>query len=302
MHSILAISALDIANANPSQSTIYCSQAITHGDRAFALAQPDIANPSAENADVLFAFILTTAFYAFGAPEASTPHQSPTQEQHQHNPLQGVVQCINILRSLRNVMPFIRGWVEGGPLAPLLNMQSSSRSSPQRHREHNTEEHWSNLLLFASTTSTAGPKELEDIEICSAAASSLRASYSKLDGASEGEFNAPPIWHWAVRLPGDFVDRLAQLDAVPLVLVAHWCALLPQPRQYWWTREWVDRTMGDIRVVLPEKYRSWLDWPTEKIKSLRGTQKDLALDRILATEEELKSGRRSGVDEDAMVQ
>ena len=292
LHSILAISALDIANADPSRSATYYSQASAHHDRALTMAQPDIAKPSVDNVDVLLAFMLTTVFYAFGAAVRSIPQQSSIKDK----PHQGVVQCINLLRSIRTITAFTNGWVQPGPLSPLLNM------SPHRFRQHDTDEHWAKLLLFASTTFTVGPKEMEDLEICSAAASLLRASLSKVDSRSDGDCNALPMWHWAARLPEEFIDRLEQSDAVPLILVAHWCALLPQTEQYWWTREWVDSTMRNIKAVLPEKYLPWLDWPSEEIRGLRGAQQDAVLVRSLGRDEEARSHGKNGADEDSTMQ
>ena len=282
MHSILAVAALHIAYTNPSQRATYYAHASAHEDRALSLAQADIAHPSAENADALFAFVLTTVYYAFAAPETSAAPGSPMTEEDRPKPLYGAVQCINLLRGIRSIMPSVKDWVEAGPLAPLLDMQPSSVSSPRRFPDQSTEEHWSKLLLFASTTSTAGPKELEDIEIYSAAASLLRASSLRVDNLSEDELNAPPMWNWAVRLPQEFVERLAQLDVVPLVLVAHWCVLLPQIRHYWWIQGWVDRTMREIGTVLPEEYRPWLDWPLERIKFIR--EREAEFERLAGEE------------------
>ena len=126
-------------------------------------------------------------------------------------------------------MPSVREFVEAGPLAPLLNMHPSSVPSPRQFPDARTEAHWSRLLLFASTTSTAGPKELEDIEIYAAAASLLRASSLKVESIAEGDVNTPPMWNWAVRLPAEFVEKLAQLDTVPLVLVSFTLPLLSSP-------------------------------------------------------------------------
>ena len=270
MHSILAVSALHKAYTNPAQRDVYYAHANAHEDRALALAQTDIARPSAQNADALFAFALTTVYYAFAAPETSVAPGSPVPLEERPRPLEGAVQCINLLRGIRGILPSVKEWIEAGPLAPLLNMQPNPLSSSRQFADQGTEEHWSKLLLFASTTSTAGPKEFEDIEVYSAAASLLRASSLRVDNISEGDLNAPPMWHWAVRLPPEFVDRLAQLDIVPLVLVAHWCVLLPQVRHYWWVQSWVDRTMREIERVLPLEYKDWLAWPLERISLIRG--------------------------------
>ena len=269
MHSILAVSALHLAYQNPEQAANYHALASAHNTRALSLAQAEMLNPTAENADALFAFALTTVYYAFAASAPDSPPTSANDPgSDNHRPLGGAIQCINLLRGIRSVLPSVKEFVENGPLASLLNMHPVA-PLPRQFSAPDTEEYWSRLLVFASTTAKPGSDDLEDLEIFAAAASSLRASSLKLESLAEGDLNTPPMWYWAVRLSSTFVERLGELDPVPLVLVAHWCVLLPQIRHYWWIQGWVDRTMREIHAVLPEEFHGWLDWPEDRIRGIR---------------------------------
>lgn len=272
MHSILAVSALHLAHLNPAQKRTHYASASAHEDRALSLAQAEMANPTAENADALFAFVLTTVYYAFAAPAPDSPPTSRSgnfEEPENHRALSSAIQCINLLRGIRSILPSVKDFVEAGPLSPLLNMELSSIPSARQFSVPETEAHWSRLLYFASTTAKPGPNEVEDLEIYAAAASSLRASSLKVEALAEVEMNTPPMWHWAVRLSPTFVERLADLEIVPLVLIAHWCVLLPQVRHHWWIEGWVDRTMREIKEVLPDEHRAWLEWPERVLLARR---------------------------------
>lgn len=261
MQSILAVSALHIAHLDPSSRNDYWRRATAHADRAWQLAQAEMENPSPENADALFSFSMLSVYYAFAAPSQSQPQEG-------QRPLQGALQCINLLRNNGSIIPSVRHWVEKGLLAPLLETSAGNIQSSPQFPDHSVNAHFSDLLVFCSTTSSSGPTGLEDMENFAAAASSLRSSFLKVESMAGGESNTPLSWQWAVRLPPAFVDRLADLDAVPLVLLTHWCVLLVQIRPYWWIQGWVKQQISEIMQVMPDQYRHWLNWPLGSIKHL----------------------------------
>lgn len=269
MQSILAVSALHLAYLHHAQRSSYFQRASLHEDRALQLAQPEMASPNKNNADALFAFTMPTVYYGFAA---TLPSHTPSQDA----PLQAAVQCINLLRGIGGIDPVVRALVQKGPLAPLLHISdvvTSQRSKPT-FSDPTTESHFSRLLVFCSTTSsTSGTNEFQDVEMFSAAASSLRVSFLKAESTPLGDPNTPPIWTWSVRLPAAFTERLAEGGVVPLVLVAHWCVLLAKIRHYWWIQEWVDRTMEEITRVFPRgEYEGWLKWPVDNIRNIRAAE------------------------------
>lgn len=266
MQSILANSALHIAHLNSPCRKEYWQRATAHEDRALQLGQAEMANPNSENADALFAFCLTTVYYAFAAP-------SQSQMQEGQRPLQAAIQCLTLLRGVGSVMPSVRHWVEKGPLAGLLEMNAKNIQTSPKFSDPSVNAHFTELLVFCSTTSSSGPTEMEDMENFAAAASSLRGSFLKVQSMADGELITPVIWQWAVRLPQAFVNRLGDLDVVPLVLLTHWCVLLVQVRHYWWIQGWVQQQMSEIMQIMPDQYRYWLDWPLDRIRRLEESGK-----------------------------
>lgn len=215
MHSLLAVSALHIAHLRSEQRNVYWERAAVHQDRALQLQQVAMAHPNRGNADALFAFSLLIINFAFASPKASNSPQVDA-------PLHVAVQCINMLRGTRYIVPSIREWVEEGPLAPLLLLQPSLMKSDPNFEDRDTDEYFNRLVIFCSTSRDMNNMhEVEDIENYAAAASSLRASFLKIESVVEGDLITPPIWQWAVRLPPTFVQRLGERCSVPLVLVAH---------------------------------------------------------------------------------
>ena len=175
-----------------------------------------------------------------------------------------------MLRGVRAIAPAVKHFVEEGPLAPLLNLHPGNIKSNPTFREADTEAHFSRLLVFASTNADLNDDhEMNDTESYAAAASSLRASFLKVETIPRGQPTTPPIWHWAVRLPASFITRLRERHAVPLILVAHWCVLLAQAPHYWFIQGWVDQTMHDVTGSLLPEHREWLAWPIDRIQEIQ---------------------------------
>ena len=266
MHAILAVSALHIAHLR-EQRNAYWKRAAIHQNRALQLQQVAMAKPTRENADGLFAFLLLIVYLSSASPSSVDGSMIDT-------PLYSAIQCIHMLRGVRSILPAIRHWVEEGPLAHLLRFYPGNIKSNPTFRDPSMEDHFSKLLIFCSTAPNLNKNtEMEDVENFAAAASSLRTSFLKVESVPDGDSNMALIWHWAVRLPAAFVDRLGQQHPVPLVLLAHWCVLLAQARNYWWVEEWVDQTMREVRDCLPHDSIQWLVWPTEKIQEIGQTHR-----------------------------
>ena len=260
MHSILAVAALHIAHLRPHRRTPYWEQAAIHQDRAVELQQDAMANANPDNADALFAFSLLAIYFAFASPKASGRQES-------EEPLASAVQCISVIRGIRNMVPYIQQWVEAGPLSHLLSLHTVHAQSSYSFNDINTDRYFEKFLLLCSTSSDLNkPHEFEDIEQYAAAASTLRASFLTARSVEDGAQRTPHFWHWASRLPPEFVQRLGKLHPISLVLVAHWCVILAQVRQYWWIEGWVGHTMRQIRDHLPMEYHKWLEWPTNNIR------------------------------------
>ena len=234
-----------------------------HQDRALELQQEVMTNAGRENADALFSFSLLVVYFAFASLKASGSQES-------EEPLAGAIQCIGIIRGIRYVVPPIQQWVEEGPLAQMLSFHPGNMKSNHSFNDPETDRYFQRFLVLCSTSSDMNKtNEFEDIEQYAAAASTLRASFLKAESLADDVLIPPPIWHWACRLPPEFLQRLGKLHPIPLLLVAHWCVILAQIRQYWWIQGWVDHTMGQIQEWLPQEYHEWLEWPTEKIQEQR---------------------------------
>ena len=259
MQTILAVAASHKAYLEPEQRHEYSTRAALHQARGMHLQKIALANPGPDNADALFVFSMLIVYIAFA-------NAFPTIDVHDGTgTMQEITHCIHMLRGVRQIIGPVMQWVEKGPLGHLLLDPSNTRSEPS-FPDSDTEAHFSKLLVFSSTTHDLnGRNEIEDVEIFTAAAGSLRASFLKTAAIDIENSDTPPIWHWGVRLPADFVERLADRHVVPLVLVAHWFALLARIQHYWWIEGWVDRSMSVIETSLAEGHRHWLDWPKQQI-------------------------------------
>ncbi|KAL6713443.1 hypothetical protein ACLMJK_008908 [Lecanora helva] len=264
MHGILAMAALHIAHLRPDMQSVYWKRALMHQDQAFQGQQKALTNPTPENADALFAFTLVVIFLSFASEKAL---QGVGDMGY---PLQAATRCLHMLRGIRAIDPAVKSFVERGPLAHLASLHPRNIRSNPTFRELSTEDHFSKLLVFSSTNADVNEDyEMSDTESYASAASSLRASFLKVEAVPEGEPMTPPIWHWAVRLHPSFVTRISERQVVPLILTAHWCVLLAQVQHYWFIQGWIDQTMAEIGACLAGEHHGWLDWPRSQIEEIR---------------------------------
>ena len=263
MHSILAVAALHIAHLRPEQGRSYWERAVQHQDRALELQQDEVVNASSNNADALFSFSLLVIYFAFASPKASGSQES-------EEPFAGAIESISTIRGIRYVVSRIQQWVEAGPLAHMLSFHPGNIKSKHSFNDLDTDRYFQRFLVLCSTSSDMNKThEFEDIEQYAAAASTLRASFLKAEAVADGTLKTSPIGHWACRLAPEFLQKLGKQHPIPMVLVAHWCVILAQIRQYWWIQGWVGHTMGQIQECLPREYHEWLEWPTKKIQEYR---------------------------------
>ena len=274
MHSILGLAALHIAHLQLEQRLSYWERAVLHQDRAVELQQEAMANACPYNADALYSFSLLVVYSAFATLKVSCSQES-------RQPLAGVIQCIDMIRGIRYVVPPVQRWVEEGPLAKLLVFNPTDVQSNHSFNDVETDRYFQRFLVLCSTSSdTNKSHDFEDIGLFAAAASTLRASFLKIESMEGDLMKTPPIWHWACRLTPEFVQKLRKQHPIPLVLVAHWCVIVSQIHQYWWIQGWVDHTMGQVRENLAQEYHEWLEWPTKKIGKER--QKWIAAGIVLS--------------------
>lgn len=142
MHALLAISALHIAHIKPVLQDFYWEQASIHEDEAIKIAQKEMRNPNALNADALFAFSIPTTWYSFAS------HVLPHAGQDRR-PLRSTIQSINLLRGIRTVGPSVKQWVLKGTLAPMFALSPENFKSAQDFKDPETSAYFSSKYFQA---------------------------------------------------------------------------------------------------------------------------------------------------------
>ena len=143
MHALLAISAVHMARIKPVQQNFYWEQASNHEDEALRIAQKEIKNPNAFNADALFAFSIPTTWYSFASHVL--PHAGGDRR-----PLQSTIKSINLLRGIRTVGPSVKQWVSKSALAPMLALNPENFKSAQDFTDPETSTYFSSKRLEAN--------------------------------------------------------------------------------------------------------------------------------------------------------
>ena len=96
----------------------------------------------------------------------------------------------------------------------------------------------------------------------------LSRAFSKAEAArSRSVFTMwTAVYIWPVQVSQEFLDLLKERDPAALILLAHYCILfVPLEEKHWYMKGYSRRLLSRIYNKLDEEWRTWLQWPIEKI-------------------------------------
>ncbi|GKT40514.1 uncharacterized protein ColSpa_00695 [Colletotrichum spaethianum] len=74
------------------------------------------------------------------------------------------------------------------------------------------------------------------------------------------------VMRWLYSMDEDFVIRLQQKQALPLILLGHFSVLVQTLEHFWFIQGWSEHLLNGLFNVLDPQYAHWLEWPSQQIK------------------------------------
>jgi hypothetical protein len=114
-----------------------------------------------------------------------------------------------------------------------------------------------------NNTSTSG----EDSHTLNAASDSLQILFAARVGTDGQKVSLqfPTVGVWLYRCTDDFTDLLQKHHPAALAVLAHACLALNDLSSYWYMEGWVTHILAGVWERLPQKYKSWIQWPIQQI-------------------------------------
>ncbi|KAL4930515.1 uncharacterized protein BDV17DRAFT_40066 [Aspergillus undulatus] len=247
MHGILAFAALHIActrspvspgfPGHAGQRRDYLQIAISHQDQALALYREKLGDINTNNAKAMFAFASIIVLYAFGFPRTSEPGSTAVGELVQAFVLTRGVQ--HILGQAMSAIFDDSSWAllrDLNDYDPTLSLEAQA-AIDRLHKVNETCTR-QDPILHDSALYQGAIDHLADM---------MAAMYAGMGFAL--------ACRWVIKLQPAFLDHLQDRRPLSLVILAHFCALLPRLQDVWFGIEWGTRVLQDIWYSLDDSWQ-----------------------------------------------
>jgi hypothetical protein len=263
MRGILAVSALHLARLHPTQKEHYLSLGAFHQNLAlpcYRYLLSDIANRMDQDNchAVLFCGELITS-YAFARPHSPGSFVfaglcSST----------GVPEWLRLQRGMRSVREAARKGVrECWQAVRMRDMPDfvDFELSPD-------DGHLAALEEKLELLEAASPEEESEKDLWKETLMLLRKSFAVAYQYSEALGFKSAVLLWCEMAPSGYLENLAILKPVALVLLAYVCALMKKCDHHWYINGAPERIINEVSGILNDKWREWIEWPTQVVHNL----------------------------------
>lgn len=241
---MFALTALHLAHCRPDRQDEYAATADYHYERALAQVTHEIAKIGPENCDAVLLSVQLICFVTW----AKGPQPGEYLAFGKHGRSEWLVMFCGIRTTLRTmerdnfsrtIAPAAR--TKCRPLPP-SNEPFEYEKQLQELQEH---------VAYVSEPSEQA-ENVKSIEV-------LLEIYSNRYHGIDSEYHV--AFGWLYRMSEGFVDRLQQLDPIPLIIYAHFIVLMHEMERFWYMKGWTHHVMSGIFEALPKEHQMWIRWP-----------------------------------------
>ena len=252
MHGILAISAMHLADKDPSSTNEFLPLSIHHQNLAISSFRTALTAITEENCTALFAqaAILSISCKLFSCIKAR--RQPPFRPS-----LDDIIEPYILTRGVGEVVGVAQHWIAKGPLQEFLHIHEAPRTS-SAEQSATIKLHFENMReLFRRSVADATQLTalLESTDV-------LQKIWQELERCEPNtEINPGVVWKWPNRTPLEYTIMLRQYHPQALFLYAHFVMLSKLHDGYWYFRDWGSQAVGTVSAALPAEMRQLILYP-----------------------------------------
>lgn len=266
IHSILSLSALHIAHANPFDKEALLHTAVKHRSKALDAFAEDLRVVSFDNSTALFASSTLTFFYAFASFSRALEDTRIDSNTRTAQVLGN--EWISLVRGTAAVLEPVHMHVREGPLRSFLDL-------------HNFYE----LDVTSSADTNGFAKHLSDVkstwcadehaEVYNATSDIMMRcnawmkQFDLMTDEAKSAFgynracSGPFIW--LISAPEEYIVLQRQRQPPALIIFAYYGVLLHRLTDYWWAEGCGQCIVNAVDACLGPYWSSLLDWPKQAV-------------------------------------
>lgn len=258
LHLILALSALHLSHERPAQRDQYIQQADGHFTFGVRSVTSVLSQLNADNCQKIYMATSLICFIYFG--------RGPRPGEYLIFSDAGPAEWLVLMSGVKLVLTTYHSKVFSGILEPGVEERNRTLTPAMRHELH---EH----VVCIEAVQRLVEQDVTDEDEKSLYMAALRDLFEIMDEVYERRAAGPPgvtILHllvgWLYRRPEEFVNLLERKDPRALVILGYWAVLLKYMESSWFMEGWGEHVVTGISKNLQQDFRSWIEWPLQKIR------------------------------------
>lgn len=248
LHLMFALTALQLGLCRPSRQEEYIATADHHYERALASVTRALTDISSDNCDAILLSVQLICFVSW----ARGPQPGEYLAFGDH----GRSDWLIMFRGIRTTLESFGS--NNFTKTHAKAVRSKNRPLPPLSEPPGYEAQLSELREHVSATSPPSESE-ENVR----AVDILLDCYSNRYCGVDSEYHV--AFAWLYRMSDDFLDRLQQRDAIPLIIYAHFVVLMHEMEKFWYMKGWTHHVMKGIYEALESEHTPWIKWPMARV-------------------------------------
>ncbi|TQN64990.1 Sterol uptake control protein 2 [Colletotrichum shisoi] len=262
LHMVLAISAQHLARLRPAQARHYETLAERHSTSALPAVASLIPRLDKDNCQALYHTTVLVCFSTFA--KKPTPGHLLAVAEDGEVPWWGLMRGVRIVVQNVGIQTIISGLPDESVILEQHWTHCPALPEPV-HEAVLWETRLEELADLVATTPDA------ERDMLTASLGALRDCFRMTFGTEAepekrvlGRFEI--VMRWLYNTDDDFVARLQQRQALPLILLGHFAVLLQLLEHFWFMEGWAEHLLNGLFVALDPQYATWLEWPAQQIR------------------------------------
>jgi hypothetical protein len=245
---MFALTAHQLAQCRPDRREEYIGTADEHYERALTSVTYALANINSDNCDAVLLSVQLICFVNWA--------RGPQPGEYLAFGHHGRSDWLVMFRGIRTTLESFGR--HSFTKTHATTVRSKARPLPQMAEPLTYDVQLSELHEHVSVTSPATTSE-ENVR----AVQVLQECYTSRYGGVDSEYHV--VFAWLYKMSEDFLHRLQQRDAIPLVIYAHFVVLMNEMEKFWYMKGWTHHIMGGVFEALGSEHVPWIRWPMARV-------------------------------------
>lgn len=259
LHLLLALSALHLAHERPDEREKYLQQAdghFTFGVRTVTNVL-SLQDMNEDNCQLIYMSAVLIIFIYFG--------RGPRNGQYLIFSEAGPSEWLVLLQGVKLTVGKYHEKVYSGVLEPEKSSPLPEITPSMRIELHEHTVHTQAVQRFIEQEAP-----VDDLPIYVSVLDNLyeimNRVYERRSAGQLGVAFMDLLIGWLYRLPEKFVRLLEEKEPRALVILAYWAVMFRYMDAVWFMEGWAEHVLWGVSTFLQEEYRSWIEWPLQKVK------------------------------------